>query len=65
MDTVGPASATRIEPQRSDDRQPRDQQQQRKSNTAPGQNTMAGKNDDDRAQVAAAETESHQLDERA
>lgn len=65
MDSMGPGPATRLEPRRSEDRQPPEHQQQRRESTAARQNVVAGKIEDDRAQVAAAEPEAHQLDERA
>ena len=65
MERMGPPSAVRLEPQRSGDRQPQEQRHQRKPNVVVGTDKGLGKLDQDRAEVAAAEPENHQLDERA
>ena len=63
MDTMGPAPAARLEPRRSEDRQPPDRQQ-RKGGPAVNQTKQPAKLHEDHAEVAGAEPESHQLDER-
>jgi hypothetical protein len=52
-----------LEPLRSEDRERQDKQ--RKGKRGPGEENLAGKVDEDRAEVATAEPEEHTLDERA
>jgi len=64
MDTLGPAPTARLELGRSEERQPQENPR-RKANPAAAQAKPPGKLEEDRAEVAAVEPETHQLDERA
>jgi|GEM_PF-3231671 hypothetical protein len=64
MERMGPAPAVRLEPRRSEDRQ-QQERQPRKGSSAASPVKAVSQVEEDRAQVAAEEPETHQLDERA
>jgi len=64
MNEMGPAAASRLEPRRSEDRQPQERHA-RKGAGAKAEKKFAGQVEEDCAEGAAAEPEKHQLDERA
>jgi hypothetical protein len=64
MNGMGPAPTARLEPVRSEDREQQGKQQ-RKENREAHEKKIPGNVEEDRVEVATAEPEQHELDERA